>query len=205
VSAATLLAGFLAGVLVGVPVVQAAVCKVVNPGCNGGLDTTKTAAAHAQYHLYLGGADDIIEPTGVTSWSIVSFWNTNVAVCQETTQTATVDVSWNSGTGQFVLSNESTTTNILDIDICQTDICGSTHGWGYTLIVDITDPIILATYNLRQVVFTTTSVPDGNLLDSCSSVVRSESPTGQTFAGTDNVWNCAFNCDAGAVQIDLTY
>jgi hypothetical protein len=106
----------------------------------------------------------------------------------------------------------TTTTNIVDIDICDKDTCAAedTQSHGYELIVDVRDPVVagVMVYNLRQVVYTTTSVDDGYELDTTSCTLGSSvSPTSQTFTQTDSgAWPCAYSCAAAAgPSLMITY
>jgi hypothetical protein len=137
-----LLAGFLADVPASrVPQVLAAACKGPNGLCNGGLDPTKTATMNVE-HSTVGGASVPVEPDSGESWTITAYWNTQYGTpCSERSETAGVDVDWN-GSG-WVVSNKSTTSNILDMKVCTAGLgClsgGTLHDFEYQLAVDITE------------------------------------------------------------------
>jgi len=216
-----LVAGFLFGGPQGeVPVAYAYPCQVANGPCSYG-DITKTAALEVLHMGDDGGGGYTlpVEPDTGESWNITAYWNNATPICYESTETASVDVDWNGSS--WVLSSEGTTTNIIDIDICSTSATcrgtGGAHSWGYKLIVDITDPHTATGRNLRQVVFTTTSVDDGNEitftgggLTTCNSLGSSVSPTSEEFTALDwpEEWpmsRCAFSCSVVGTSVDLTY
>jgi hypothetical protein len=76
----------------------------------------------------------------------------------------------------------------------------SGHGWAYTLMADVDDIVNFGVnYNLRQVVFTTTSVDNGAVVNTGNCTLgSSKSPTSQTFTATDVAadMECSFTCNA---------
>jgi hypothetical protein len=96
---------------------------------------------------------------------------------------------------------------INSVNICDTGSCGSSsNGWSYKLVVDL-DDIDGEGFSLSDVVYTTTSVSNGNLVDvgQCSEG-SSVSPTSQTFSATDaTFFECAFSCDATGASMTITY
>jgi hypothetical protein len=220
---AILVISVVGGLLVDVPPdrvdqVFAALCKNPNGSCGGG-DNTKTSALHVlhveAYATPTPGAEAAVEPDTGESWNITAYWNTagGGVGCKEHTETASVDVDWSGSS--WALSNESTTTNIVDIDVCDTDEwCSDTDSYGYKLIVDITDPVSIPphSYNLRQVVYTTTSVDDGYELEMEGCTLgNSVSPTSQTNSQTDSgpftfaSGRCLFGCGVSGATIYIYY
>lgn len=208
-----LVAGFLAGAFADVPLVHAAACKWSNGLCNGGLDPTKTSSLTVNHNTADVNAYPV-EPDDGESWSIVAYWNTAIPypyTCFEHSETATVDVSWN-GTA-WVLSNESTTTNIIDITVCNPDdYCsssGTAHEYAYELIVDINDPVTLGltSYNLRQVVYTTTDMDDGYEIDMPGCTLGdSVSPAADSYSQTDSgAFECSYDCNASGPSVTIQY
>ena len=207
-----LLAGFLADVPASrVPSVLAAACQAPNALCNGGADPTKTATMNVE-HSTTGGASVPVEPDSGETWTITAYWNTQYGTpCSERSETASVDVDWN-GSG-WVVSNKSTTSNILDMKWCTTDVgCesgGTLHDSGYQLAVDITDRVTVGpnTYNLRLVTFTASNIDDGYELDlGTCTLGNSVTPTSSSFSGSDSgSFECSFDCQTGAPTVNITY
>ncbi|MFQ5517221.1 MAG: hypothetical protein ACE5E8_06570, partial [Acidimicrobiia bacterium] len=137
-----------------------------------------------------------VEPDDGETWDITAYWNTATAPCQQYTETASVEVSWN-GTG-WVLTNKTTTTNITAIDVCDLDTCSAedTHSWGYELRENIVDPVTvgLPVYHLRQVVYTTTAEDDGFELDTANCTLgNAVSPDSASYNATDpGPFECAY-------------
>jgi hypothetical protein len=211
VSAAVLLlgAGILAGAASDVPLVHATACAAYNGWCGSFFRTATVDVTHV---VPAGGGqayDMPVEPDTGESFNITAYWNTDTTPCVEHSETASVDVSW-SGTG-WVLSNKTTTTNILDIQLCDEDTCAEedTHSYGYRLYVKVADPLFLPIrrHNLRQVVFTTTSVDDGYELDTTSCALGAAvSPTSQTFSATDSgTFECGYSCSNSGTTLSITY
>jgi len=201
---AALLAGFLTSTPQVAEVAHAAACKASNGICI----YNRTAAVDVDHVAWDGEAYAIpVEAEDGESWTITAYWNTNALPCQEYTESATADVSW-SGSG-WILSNISTTSNIVDIDICDEQTCGSAidaHGYGYRLTAEVDDPLPGA-YNLRQVVFTASSVDDGSELNlGTCTLGNSVSPTAETFAATDSgLFECGYSCSNSGTSLAITY
>lgn len=111
----------------------------------------------------------------------------------------------------WVLSNKTTTTNIVDIQVCDEDTCAEedTHSHGYRLYVKVNDPYwyLSRRYNLRQVVFATTSVDDGYELDTTSCTLGDAvTATSQSFSATDSgAFECGYDCDNNGTTLSITY
>ncbi len=204
----------VAGLLAGAPpgevreVLAEVPCKYANQVCL--YDVTKTSTLTVSHVYDPESTNTAVEPDTGESWRITAYWNTPPPIpCFQATETATVDVDWNGSA--WVLSNKSLTTNIVDIQLCSTDMYCTTptedHAYGYTVIVDINDPIQFGTHHLRQVVYTTSAVDDGHLLNlGTCSLGNSVSPTTQSFSQTDSgAFECAFDCDASGPSIILEY
>ena len=73
----------------------------------------------------------------------------------------------------------------------------------------MTDPKVInfVNYNLRQVVFTTTSVDDGYELDTVSCTSSSGvSPKSQTNSATDNsIFECTYSCSYDGTTLQILY
>ena len=181
-----LMSGFLAGLPNGVvEPVYAAACQPAHPlPCAPGY---RTAAVDVEH--YAETYTRPVEPDTGETVSITAYWNTALPLpCDEISETATVDVYWTGSA--WALANKSTTTNITDIQVCSGDACGSQydgHAWSFRLIARVTDPVVLVTgaYNIRQVVFTTTSVDDGYVIDENCDLSTAVSPTSQSWSATD--------------------
>lgn len=195
-----------------VPSVQAYACQAANlPVCSLG-DTTRTSSLYVSHAVTGGASGTPVQPDDGETWNITAYWNEppGPPSCAQATETASA-TAYYTGSG-WALSNVTTTTNIVDIDICDKDTCAreDTQSHGYELIVDIRDPIVIVTkpYNLRQVVFTTTSVDGGYELDTAAcSLGSSVSPTSQAFTQTDGgPWPCGYSCAAAAgPSLTITY
>jgi len=199
--------GVLGGLPTGVPPAFAFACQLPHPACAGGV-FYRTAAVEVTYVEPVGEALLPVEPLGDTDWNIMAYWNSANQPCTEATEMATASVSW-SGTS-WTVSNVNTTTNITSIDVCPGPGCGASydHAFGYTLIAKVWDPKLTTTQNLRKVVFTTTSVSDGEELDTSACTLGSEvSPTSQSFSQTDNgAFECGYGClTASGPSLAITY
>jgi hypothetical protein len=204
-----LMGGFLAGLPRGSvePVLAATACQAAHPACGvfyrtAALDVSHYAEAHTRP----------VEPNTGESFSITAYWNTaGPPPCFEISETATVDVYWTGSA--WALANKSTTTNITDIQVCSGNACGSQydgHAWSYRLIARVTDPVVLGfiPHNLRQVVFTTTSVDDGYVIDENCDLSTAVSPTAQSWSATDsgsNGFECGFSCSNSGPSMTILY
>jgi len=204
-----LVAGFLADVPASrVPPVLAAACQPFNGYCSGGTDLTKTATMNVE-HSTVGGAAVPVEPDSGETWTIIAFWNTapGGGPCLEYSEQASVDVDWNGSS--WVVSNKSTTTNILDMKVCTTDVgCesgGTLHDSGYQLAVNITDPV--GAYNLRLVSFASSSIDDGYELNlGTCTLGDSVTPTSASFVASDSgPFECSYECQTGAPTAYILY
>jgi hypothetical protein len=216
IAASVTLIAFMLGLIVGAgtaPVAEAAACQGAHTPPCGGQDGTRTAVAEVTHADTTGQSVVYVEPDSGESWSITAYWNTNVYPCDEYTETASVDVDWQTLAAAWGLSNKSTTINIVDIQVCSTGDCStpsSGHGWGYRLFVDIDEVLIISSkyYTLRQVVFTTTAVDDGNQVDDRNcSLDDAVSPTSQSFSVTDSgSFECAYSCGSvSGPSLTITY
>jgi hypothetical protein len=217
---AAMSAAGLFGILVGhimapqsVPAAYAAACQTHFWNC--GADTTLTAV-NTVYHQHLNGTPNV-EPNSGEDWDITAYWNTaGAGSCFEITETADVDVDWNGGAVNFQLSNINTTTHINTISICTLGICAvGDGGYAYRLFVDVDEAFTVATktYNLRQVVFSTTSVDNGNEISTvdCSDSTA-VTPDSQVWTATHD-WNtgggagfpCVYNCAQVGAITTITY
>jgi hypothetical protein len=200
VSLVALCVGGLAGLPPGVTPAhaQGTACQVAHGPCSPG-DDTLTAAAVVSHYDVSGMSPVPVEPDTATSWTITTYWNTNVFPCEEITQQATVDVTWDSFATAWGLSNIVTTANIDAVDVCSTGDCtagGTAHGWQYKLFADIDAQVLIGAkiYNLRQVVFATTSISNGHVLNLPNCTLGSAvTPNSQTYSVTDNAFDCNFN------------
>jgi hypothetical protein len=206
-----LVAGFLADFSASeVPAVFAWACQPANGACVPS-SATKTSALTVEHKKT---NTDPVEPDDGETWNIVAYWNTNTGPCAQYTETASVEVSWDGS--DWVLSNKNLTTNIVSISVCDAsmecshDVDGD-HAWGYKLIVAINDPLA-AGFNLRQVVYTTTSVDDGYELDTDTCELGSSvSPTTQSFSQTDTGvftlvgGRCPYGCSVTGASVTIIY
>jgi hypothetical protein len=214
VAALVMVAGLVGGYLAGqlkTPVVYA-ICKGPNlPSCGG--DTTRTSAVHVIHEDTAGASIVYVEPDTGETINITAYWNEGgLSGCNQRSETATVRVDWDAANAFFTITSSSLTANIVAVSLCDVgDLCtsGQGHeGWGYNLIVSITDPIFPgAQYNLRQVVYSTTAVDDGYDVNTGNCTLGSGvTADSQTFTITDGgPWQCAFNCNQAGPDLILTY
>jgi hypothetical protein len=192
------------------------------------MDDTVTSTAHITHYGWDGDAWAIpVEPDTGETWSVTAYWRTTntialPAYCRctsEMSSTVTVDVDWSSG-WQASCTGCSSTGLIRDVDVCTDDGCGDgyDHSWAYSLIADIQKQNgyyscwvqgqeYLASRTLERVTYTTTSVDDGDEIDtqSCSED-SSVSPTSQSWSTTDSTtFECDFDCDAAGPSLSLRY
>jgi hypothetical protein len=212
---AALLLGAMIGLLADlsvseVPPALAAVCKAPNGACIPA-STTKTSALTVEHKTT---NTEPVEPDDGETWNITAYWNTNSVPCSEMTETASVEVSWDGD--NWALSNKSLTTHIVGIDVCDASMeCSqdeeTVHAWGYKLIVDIRDPAATS-FNLRQVVYTTTSVDDGYELDpDVCELGSSATANSQTVSKTDTgpftliAGRCGYGCSVSGATVTIEY
>lgn len=184
-----------------VPVLAA--CQSANQGCGVG-DVDKTAVVDAAYFIPGGSSVTPVEPGAATTWTIAAHWGAAPpSNCNDYIEVAYVDVSWN-GTA-WATANFAGTTGITGVAVCALSTCGS-HSSTYRLYVDVVDPFAGA-FNLRQVIFTATTVPNGTDFDATTCALgSSRSPTAANFTSTDGgSFECAYNCSATGATVNLTY
>lgn len=216
VVAIVLLGGVLAGHQ-GTSPAYAAACKAANGACGGG-DGTRTSAVTVQHVYDPSSTNQAVEPNTGETWNIDVYWNSATGACGEHVETASVDADWDTVTDSWVLSNVTLTTNIIGITVCQLSNLSCSfvtegHSYGYKLIVDINDPVavLFVPHNLRQAVYTTTSVDDGNLISlGACTLGAGQTVNSQTWTATDagagaGGFECAFNCNAVGPTITLEY
>ena len=170
--------------------------------------------------------DTPVEPDTGETIDITAYWDTLVTdnspcVCAQTaTANVAVDVDWSDTTGWSVTCTgcNATAGPIYRVSVCSVGECGSgidvDNGWSYELIVDIAKnrgtcqpsggvPAVLGW--LSHVDYATTSVDDGNLIDTSNCTEgASVSPTSQVFTVTDSGgFDCTFTC-AGAAGPTMT-
>lgn len=180
-----------------------AACHAANGSC--GLDPTKTAVVDAAYFIQGLSSVTPVEPGSATSWTIDAYWGppSGGANCNDEFQQATVDVAWNGS--NWVASNFVGTNDILGLGVCNLVSCGS-HASAYRMYADISDPSTNGN-NLRQVVFTAVTVPNGTDFNSGTCALGSNrTPTASSFNATDSgSFECSFSCTATGATLNLTY
>jgi hypothetical protein len=190
--------------------VYADACKSPNAGCFG--DGTKTSAVLVTHVYDPQSTNQAVEPNTGESITIDVYWNTNNVPCDEDHEQASADVDWNSASDTWVLSNVNLTTHVIDIDVCDVASldCSTVtdgHSYGYKLIVDITDAYGGDPHHLRQVVYTTTAVDDGYLLNlGTCALGAAQTVNSQTWTATDNgAFECAYNCSQNGTSMVIEY
>lgn len=209
-------AGFLAGLPTGAPPAAFAACVMANQACAGG-DLTKTAVVAVNHLRTSGGGFAPVEPNTGETWSITASWEPTIASCisDVADEVATATVDWN-GAG-WTVSNVTLTANILAITVCDTSSCtgdptGPVPTRSYKLMADVVDAVNGGVpprvHALNRVVFATTAVDNGRVLDVTNCTLGSNvTPTSQTFSVTDTgAFECAFACNSvSGPSLTITY
>lgn len=203
---------FLAAVVAGgmatrsmvAPLPVFAACHSANGTCT---PADKTAVADVAY--YIPGSPSVtpVEPNSTTAWTITAYWGQAAGLgvnCDDVTEQATVDVTWNGSTWSTANFN-SAGANVKAAAVCALLTCGS-HSSSYRLYVNVNDPIMGGVYNLRQVVFVVNTVPNATDFDGSCNAGSSHSPTASSFSGTDSGgFECAFDCNQTGTNVNITY
>jgi hypothetical protein len=212
----------LAGAPLKVPPVCAA-CAGVLPQCQQGDDTltSRLDVSHTTEAVTLP-----VEPDDGETISITAVWATPYDIlpsscqCQEVSAQASATVTWTGNAWSLSTSGTSPLGPIFSISLCagdDTDSCtdgDTTHSWAYSLIVDVArtngywcvPAMWWRTGNLHRVVYTTTSVDDGDVIDETCAEAGAVSPTSQSWSATDyGPWECAYDCDASGASMGVLY
>lgn len=166
-----------------------------------------------------------VEPNDGETWDITATWSTdsfeNPGTCacfDQVSAAVSADVQWSDSSGWSVTCTGCAGAGpIVAVSVCDGDGCGSgpsvDNSWEYELIVDVihTNQVLCGgmhrnTY-LTSVNFDTTTVDDGNLVDTsdCSEGSAVES-TSQAFSATDTAtFECGFDCSATGASVTITY
>lgn len=169
-----------------------------------------------------------VEPDVGESWEITAYWNTlgSAHPSCDCTQSATaqvqVDVSWSDSTGWSASCTGCNAISgpVFGVTVCGTYGCGNGPGvdnsWGYELVVSLKEnngqvncsPPPNAPGFVSRVEYQTTSVDDGNLIDTlyCSEGTA-VSPISQTFGTTDSgPFECTYSCAvASGPTVSIVY
>lgn len=184
-------------------------------------DATKLSSVDVQYVLQ-SDTSTKLEPANTTSWSIdakyLSEADADCDECDDLTRTATLNVTWNDATGYAVVPNF--VAPFRAITLCATKTCNAgavgNHSWGYTILVDLDQAVTLecpgegsVQYDLDQVLYTTTTVPNGIQLSGCAHSLNVRAPNTQTYQVGDNGdWECVLSGTAVCVpgpSLNITY
>jgi hypothetical protein len=187
---------------------------------NCGADNTATSALTVQ-HIYYGSATPV-EPDTSETLAITATWASlfgggQSCDCTETTASVGATVTW-TGSGWSVSCSGCNPTSgpIRSLTVCSalSDTCtshGTTHGWKYTLVVDVNHTKTVCTNTaafLHHVDYTATSVDDGDTIDTSSCVETGSLSLygGTDYSATDNgAFECAFDCSAAGPTLTLYY
>jgi hypothetical protein len=164
-----------------------------------------------------------VEPDSGETIEITAYWDAQETAgmgctCQQTaTASVDVDVTWSDTTGWSAVCTGCNSVGgpIYRVSVCSVGDCGSgitiDNGWSYELIVDLDKKNgacggINDGY-LSHVEYETTSVDDGNLLNTTLCTEGSSmSPDSQTFTAMDSTFDCVFSCaSASGPTMDFTY
>ncbi len=216
----------LTGTVPDVPIAHA-LCGWAHSCAN---DPTATSALEVS-HIYEVPPDHTsslpVEPDDGETWNITATWSSDTRAvpgcsCKDLLNVAVnATVTWTDGSGWSVTCNGCNANGpIRSVSVCNEGSCGSQtdldNGWSYKLIVDI-DHTLLAlpcpvpgpTANgyLSKVVYTTTSVDDGNVVDVATCTEGSSvTPTSQTWTQTDTgTFECGFGCSASGPTLSILY
>lgn len=213
----TFLAGtlaFIVGIAMGwpapaLPVMAFGACQSTHASCGVG-DDTKTSVLEVNHATVANPADPVL-PDDSESWEIHAWWAAaGSGICADVSETATATVTW-TGSG-WSLSNVNLTQDIVDIQLCDAGSCagtpyGASPSRRYRLKVDINDPDT-GGLNLREVIYTTTSVDDGVVVTNSNCATGSTvTPTSQTFTQTDSgAFECSYDCtNIAGPLVTITY
>jgi hypothetical protein len=153
-----------------------------------------------------------VEPDIGETIQIDAYWDAQVTAgegcsCDQLhSATVYVDVDWNDTTGWTAVCTGCSLTNgpIRRVSVCSVGACGSgatvDNGWSYELIVEADlkegECGTLPWHGfLSHVDFTTTSIDDGNIIDTSNCTEGSAvSPDSQTVSVTDSTFDCVYSC-----------
>lgn len=182
-------------------------------GCGGG-DGTVTSALDVRHVEGPTINGDPVEPDDGESWEIEAVWaglSGTSCACTETSASVSADVTWTGSAWTVSCTGCNPSTGpIRSISICHIDGCTNmdTHSWEYRLIVDVDSTVgALCGRYLNRVIYTTTSIDDGDVIDTndCTEA-SSVSPATQTVSATDyGAFECAFNCSGTAATATIAY
>jgi len=201
-------------VLTSAPIAWAQTYCGQNPNC--GVDSTVTSALDVYHRIYPGAItdapvqlDDDELVTITVYWSLLS----GIGQCScssEVSQSVTIQPTLSGSTWSGTCSGCSAGGPIRSVVLCDinSDQCVDEFDNDYRLNVDIDEVYGLVSggpcngfpLHINRVVYTITSISDGDDYDSSHCVVGSAvSPTSNTFSATDfGTFECAFNCETGA-------
>lgn len=202
--------------------IMAQACGFITPcpDIGGVPDTTKLSSVDVQYVLQ-SDTSTKFEPASKTSWSIAAKYlsedDADCDTCDDLTETATLDVTWNDATGYALVPTFAAP--FRSITLCSTKQCGAgvnvNHSWGYTIMVNVDQAVVLecpgdgsVQYDLDQVLYTTTLVPNGIRLSGCAHTINVSAPNSQTYQVGDNGdWECtlALNPCPPGPSLNITY
>ena len=189
-------------------------------GTNDCTLSAREVSAITVVHADPGGASDTpVEPDSGETIDITAYWDARVidnypCICAQTAfANVAVDVTWSDTTGWSATCTgcSAVAGPIYRVSVCGVGECGTgtstDNGWSYELIVDIAKNVgqcVSVAGNhlgwLSHVDYATTSVDDGNLIDTSTCMEgASVSPTSQVFTVTDSGgFDCVFACASAA-------
>jgi hypothetical protein len=188
----------------------------------------KSSLVEVEHQIY--AADPKVEPDSGETWSVTAYWASTsgggACPCTETSASATVRVDWNPTYHRWDIACTSGCDAyagpLYSFEICDDTQCvesvGTYHSWRYVIEGKIDETQTVCGSRpayLDRVVYTTSSVDDGDKLSStgrgCYELL-SVTPTTQAFSVTDygaNQGPGSFVCYpsdcSGATPITLTY
>jgi hypothetical protein len=182
-------------------------------------DGTLTSALHVDHFIGPTATyGEPVEPDDGETWEINAVWAApytggGACACSEVSSSVMAEVTWDGSDWQVSCTGCNPGTGpILDVAVCSGDTCsdGNTHGWSYTIEVDVVGVQVGAlgcARFLERVEYTTTDIADGNVIDpdECTEGAR-VSPLYEPVMATDyGAFECAFTCSAAPVTTGIVY
>ena len=180
------------------------VLPVLAQGCTHSANyacSPKTSAMLVRYND-LSAASVI--PNGSTDWTITAHWYPASGSDCTLVAVATCTVTWNGSAWSIGSINYPGNSGITNIQLCNTEMCGGASlAVGYTLLVRTPDPF--GGYNLDNVDYVTTAVPNGTVCDGLSTTPVSQTNSGNHYISTGNSNLCNWSCGVNGGSMTISY
>lgn len=170
------------------------------PLCAGGLDPTRTSTLRV-LHVY--DDSDPVAPDTQDVWNVTATYSPSAGPpYPDTLYYATITVT-NDGNGYSVSCTGCTTTPFVAVGICDPTECASGTDYEYTIKLDMLQADLFSK-QIRLVDYDSSSIDDGDSIDSNCDTVRSVSPTSEEWSDTDQTFPCSYDCTNDTL-ITITY